>query len=246
MDPIPLTRKRPGQLTVSALRKESETGVMVDRQTNLDKYVIGAKRKKDYDEVVDQEGRTLLKLWPNFLSGAEADALLGALADTGGCTRSVIYGTPVPRREKFMGEPGLAYTYSGNRHTSAPFCEEILPLKGRIENFLGAAPFNAVFLNIYDSGSDSIGWHADDEPSLDSAQVIASVSLGHCRRVQVKRKGLKGRQPFLVNQDLPHGSLVVMEPRMQATCLHRVPKTKKPCTARINLTFRKIKSTTLP
>ncbi len=59
-------------------------------------------------------------------------------------------------------------------------------LKHHIEQLVGH-PFNSCLANLYENGSQAVGWHSDDEPSLRSPQqenvVIASLSFGATRQV---------------------------------------------------------------
>ncbi|WP_225912430.1 alpha-ketoglutarate-dependent dioxygenase AlkB family protein [Nostoc flagelliforme] len=93
--------------------------------------------------------------------------------------------------------------------------------------------FRIVIGNQYRSGIDSIGWHSDNEPSMGFNPAIASISLGSCRKFQIKPIGGRPTDFWL-----EHGSLLVMHPGCQSTHLHQVPKTNKVVSTRINLTFR--------
>jgi alkylated DNA repair dioxygenase AlkB len=95
-------------------------------------------------------------------------------------------------------------------------------------------------LNLYRSGQDSMGWHADNEPELGSAPVIASVSLGHARRFRLRPRDPQRTPHEPVSLDLPGGSLLVMRGPTQQHWLHAVPKTARSVGPRLNLTFRNI------
>ncbi|MHC0067959.1 alpha-ketoglutarate-dependent dioxygenase AlkB [Nostoc sp. UIC 10890] len=75
--------------------------------------------------------------------------------------------------------------------------------------------------------------HADNEASMGFNPAIASISLGSCRKFQIKPRNGKPTDFWL-----EHGSLLVMHPGCQSTHLHQVPKTNKVVGTRINLTFR--------
>jgi alkylated DNA repair dioxygenase AlkB len=94
--------------------------------------------------------------------------------------------------------------------------------------------FNAVLLNEYRDGNDSVGWHADDEPNIDTA-IIASISLGGKRlfKMRAKQDHTKSHQIMLDN-----GDLLVMY-QAQTCWEHCIPKTKSPVEPRLNLTFRR-------
>jgi alkylated DNA repair dioxygenase AlkB len=171
---------------------------------------------------------------PDFLEPETADqAFTTLLAEIPWERRTTeMYGknVPVPRMEVWVAD--YPYTYSQRTYQPTPWTPTLVKLKADIESATGTK-FNSVLLNRYESGSDSVGWHADDEPEMSGEHPIASLSLGAARSFQI-RKGDGPIQTF----ELGHGSLLVMHTRMQQKWKHRVPKTKKPCGTRINLTFR--------
>ena len=113
---------------------------------------------------------------------------------------------------------------------------ELLSLLERI-NSVCNHEFNCVLLNLYRDGSDSNGWHADNEKELGLHPQIASISLGSNRFFHFKHRRIKSENYKI---ELQHGSLLLMEGPMQEYWLHQIPKTKKPISPRINLKFRKI------
>ncbi|MCC5653197.1 alpha-ketoglutarate-dependent dioxygenase AlkB [Nostoc sp. XA013] len=140
---------------------------------------------------------------------------------------------PVPRLECIYGDGGCDYLYSNSVFLKPLWWTEALSsLRDRITALTGYK-FRIVIGNQYRSGQDSIGWHADNEPSMGSNPAIASVSLGSCRKFQIKPRDGKPTDFWL-----EHGSLLVMHPGCQSTHLHQVPKTNKVVSTRINLTFR--------
>ena len=89
-------------------------------------------------------------------------------------------------------------------------------------------------MNYYRDGNDSVDWHADDEASLGNEPVIASFSLGVERKFDL-RHNLTGQR---VSLNLPHGSLLLMGPGLQSFWKHRIPKSRNLSDARVNFTFR--------
>ena len=147
---------------------------------------------------------------------------------------------PVPRLECIYGDNGCNYLYS-NSVFLKPLCwtEALSSLRDRITALTGYK-FRIVIGNQYRTGTDSIGWHADNEPSMGfnpamptAGYAYASLSLGSCRKFQIKPRNGKPTDFWL-----EHGSLLVMHPGCQSTHLHQVPKTNKVVSTRINLTFR--------
>jgi alkylated DNA repair dioxygenase AlkB len=143
-----------------------------------------------------------------------------------------------PRLVSWHGDPHAYYTYSGRTFTPHPWTPDLLAIKHRVDQTVGAG-FNSVLVNYYRDGRDSMGEHADDEPELGPAPddvLIASVSLGARRRFL-----LRHRRTGVVHEfSLGHGNLLVMGGTTQRHWKHRVPRTTLPVGARMNLTFRVI------
>ena len=181
-----------------------------------------------------------LTLDPQFLAPAAADALLAALLAPGAVAWAQhhirLFGqlVPEPRRTAWVGEPGAAYAYSGVRREPAPWPAALIAVRAALETTTGAR-FNSALLNLYRDGRDSMGWHADDEPELGPAPVIASLSLGAERRFRLRRRADHTDARALL---LTPGSLLLMHGDLQTHWLHAIPKTARPVGARLNLTFR--------
>lgn len=180
---------------------------------------------------------------PQFLPLAEAARLQQELTETLQWRQEPIrlFGKEVlqPRLTAWYGDATAQYSYSGLMLTPQPWAPALLGLRTQVEQAAGTT-FNSVLLNLYRTGQDSMGWHADDEPELGPEPIIASVSLGATRRFR-----LRPRHPQELNHapfglDLPSGSLLVMRGTTQQHWLHAVPKTARPVRPRINLTFRTI------
>lgn len=179
--------------------------------------------------------------YPALFTAAESDALLSALTRTieWKQDRITLYGKEhdVPRLTAWYGDEGVRYGYSGLRMRAKAWTEELLAIKARIDVLAGVR-FNSVLLNLYRDGSDSMGWHADDEPELGENPVIASVSFGASRTFKLRHVVDK----TTCNVVLDHGSLLLMKGRTQHAWVHAVPKTKKVLQPRCNLTFRVVEA----
>jgi len=174
----------------------------------------------------------------HWLAPATADQWLsGLLADTP-WEQSVVHlhgrDYPVPRRVAWYGDARASYGYSGLQHQPLPWTPLLTSIRQQIETQV-AAPLNAVLLNLYRDGQDSMGWHSDDEAELGNNPLIASLSLGGVRRFDLRRKG-QGR--IAHSLELEHGSLLVMRGSTQHYWQHQVAKTRRHCEPRVNLTFR--------
>ena len=141
-----------------------------------------------------------------------------------------------PRLTSLHSKTMTTYKYAGLTLKPQPMTNELLSLLERVESICNHE-FNCVLLNLYRDGSDSNGWHADNEKELGIHPQIASISFGSNRFFHFKHRSIKSENYKI---ELHHGSLLLMEGPMQEYWLHQIPKTKKPLSPRINLTFRKI------
>ena len=140
---------------------------------------------------------------------------------------------PTPRLVAFFGTS--AYTYSGQTHDKAAIPGYLAGLNELIAGHCTTS-FNSILLNKYRNGRDGIGWHSDNEKSLGTNPVIASLSLGATRRFSLRHKQTGER----VDLALASGDLLVMNGSLQRQWQHSVPKTRRHCEARISLTFRRV------
>lgn len=143
-----------------------------------------------------------------------------------------------PRLSAFFGEKDLSYTYSGLQLQPEEYSPELLEIKNKVETF-SEEKFNSCLANLYRDGTDSMGWHSDDEKELGKNPVIASVSFGAKRIFHFRHKKDAGLTHKIL---LSHGSLLLMKGKTQHFWKHQLPKTKKPIGPRLNLTFRNIKA----
>jgi alkylated DNA repair dioxygenase AlkB len=138
-----------------------------------------------------------------------------------------------PRLSTWHADPGLNYTYSGLERIAQPWTTQLLHVRQLCE-IVTSHTFNGVLVNLYRNGSDHLGWHSDDEKVNGPEPIIASISLGAERRFDFRHRDTKE----VVSTKLPHGSLLVMSGLSQKCWVHRLPKTPRLETPRINLTFR--------
>ncbi|AMV32175.1 2OG-Fe(II) oxygenase superfamily protein [Pirellula sp. SH-Sr6A] len=168
-----------------------------------------------------------------FLDASEADRYFEILRDR--CQweqKPGVFGYMQPRLISSYGDSGLSYRYSGRDYAALPWFPELVELKQKVESVLGT--YNYCLLNRYRNGSDSMGWHADDEPEM--GNTIGSLSLGATRKFRIRHNQSRETRTFLVG----NGTLIIMTGSMQQYWQHEVPKTKQPVGERINLTFRQV------
>lgn len=146
-----------------------------------------------------------------------------------------------------------------------PYHPIILDIRKKIEDLI-SSKLEVCFLNLYLNQKDQLGWHADDSPEMDDNRPIAIVSFGVEREIWFRQylkticglcveevpnhktpdcRGpelLKNKQIKLYSPiekiKLGQGSLCIMNPGMQETWQHRIPKVSHKCGERISLTFR--------
>lgn len=177
----------------------------------------------------------------SFLTVSEAEALFASVRSIP-WTRGKFMGRVVPREEVWIGP--YAYKFSGRTLEPGAWTPEIAAIRDKIRAQYGG-DYNSVLLNRYANEQDSVSWHSDDEPEMDSKHPIASLSLGASRTFLVRPIGpitkqgaeRKGMQTYILSS----GSLLLMPPGFQQRYEHCVPKSKTPCGPRVNLTFRRMK-----
>ena len=147
---------------------------------------------------------------------------------------------PIPRLQAWYGDRGASYTFSSKQFQPTAWPDKLWRLKEKIEVETQHA-YNSVLANLYRDGEDSVSWHADDEPELGGAPVIASLSLGATRGFLLKPKN-HAFQHKTLRLDLAAGDLLLMHDTVQQFWQHAIPKTKRCSEPRINLTFREIHS----
>jgi alkylated DNA repair dioxygenase AlkB len=183
-----------------------------------------------------------LRYAPDWLDRDEADLLFrelrsGSVPWTQGTIALFGRERREPRLTAWFGDAD--YTYSGRTMRAAPWLAGLTSLRARVEREADA-PFNAVLLNLYRDGRDSMGMHSDDEPELGRDPIVASVSLGQARTFVLQPKKRTAREGCSYEIDLGHGSLVLMLGSCQHHYRHGVPQQPARSGERINLTFRRV------
>lgn len=187
--------------------------------------------------LVNRDGEALL--FEHFIVGEEATALAEQLRqDVNWQTETIVlYGREitVPRQVCWVGDAGIRYTYSGVVHDPLPWPPVLAALRTRVQAFTGH-DFNSVLANRYRDGTDSMGWHADNERELGRNPVIASLSFGADRVFKLRHN----KNSETVEVRLGNGSLLLMCGSLQHHWRHCLPKMRGITEARVNLTFRYI------
>lgn len=183
------------------------------------------------------ERQSSITFWPNWLPLNSADTLLIKAIKSIDWRADIIRiagkEIPLPRLQQWFGDPNTTYTYSNIPLQAVDFPPWIDDLRQAVEQQTGHA-FNRALVNYYRDGSDSVDWHADDEPELGQEPLIGSLSLGVERVFQLRHRVTQQR----ISIPLPHGSLLVMGAGIQSYWQHRIAKVKALEEPRVNFTFR--------
>ena len=186
---------------------------------------------KHYYDLPDMQ----LMQYDGFVPKAEADNYYEAL----------LHNTPwreyqMPMYDKIVTAPRMIAWYGEAEEAgegSLPWTPELLTLREKVERETGLS-FNAVLLNLYRNGSDSVAWHSDKEHKIGKNPSIASVTFGQTRPFRFRHKNNKDVGPLEI--PLHHGTLLLMSGTTNTYWEHHIPKSVKQMLPRINLTFRQV------
>lgn len=150
----------------------------------------------------------------------------------------ILFGKKIITKRKvaWYGSKEFEYNYSNSSKKAILWTENLIHLKNKIEEFSNEK-FNSCLLNFYHSGEEGMGWHSDDEESIEKNSCIASISFGAERKFKFSHKSLPKKISIL----LENGSLLLMKGEIQTNWKHSIPIQKKVKFPRINLTFRKMR-----
>lgn len=143
------------------------------------------------------------------------------------------------RAEHYSSYLNIPYTYGKGPGARTYYPKPYHPLVHKaivdLENLTGQV-FDVCFLNLYQDGSNHLGWHADDSPTMDPKRPIVTISLGAERDIWFRSQKDRTKQAHI---RLASGSCFIMTPGLQQTHYHRIPKTAFVCNEpRISLTIR--------
>lgn len=196
-----------------------------------DLFSIGSDIRKTFD--LPDLG---LMLYEGFIPKAEADRYY----------KQLLEATPwreyqMPMYDKVVTAPRMIAWYGTADEageSALPWTPELLELRRRVERETGLE-FNAVLLNLYRNGNDSVAWHSDREHIIGQNPNIASVTFGQTRPFRLRHKVDKSLQQLEI--PLHHGTLLLMHGTTNTFWEHHIPKSAKQMLPRINLTFRHVK-----
>lgn len=123
--------------------------------------------------------------------------------------------------------------------SAAVWPHDLQAIREKVQQQVGEN-FNAVLLNLYRDGQDSVAWHTDKEDTTGANPTIASVTFGETRLFRLRHKFRKDLP--IIEIPLHHGSFLLMSGPTNSYWQHQVPKTTRKVLPRINLTFRQVKT----
>lgn len=187
------------------------------------------------DIVLNKSG--FVEYHPTFLSSKQSTEFLHSLKHDIDWQHDEIklFGKSITTKRKvaWYADHPFEYIYSNSSKIAHPWTSTLQTIKAYLEEFTGEK-FNSCLLNYYHNGSEAMGWHSDNEPSMKKNAPIASISLG-AERDFIFRHNLTKDQCTI---RLENGSLLMMKDETQAFWKHQLPARKRILAPRINLTFR--------
>lgn len=157
-------------------------------------------------------------------------------------------GLPIPRKTAWMISQNCTcrYRYGGLEVDPEMFPPWMVQLMQSVMPACGLKTWeampNSCNLNLYEDGTNSVGWHADDEQLFQGRFQdcrIISLSLGARRRFELRLNWPERGEDGLVHMLLGDGDLCTMEGMTQKHFQHRVAReTHAVSGPRINLTWR--------
>ena len=141
-----------------------------------------------------------------------------------------------PRDVGFFSNEVPGYMYSKRVMARKPLTGNLAEVLGIVNDTFGEE-FNAVLVNRYVDGKDSVGEHSESKEFLDERASIVTLSKGAARtlRVRPNEKRLEYLD-FLAKEGY---AVQMWGPDFQSGFKHEIPKQQKVKEERVSLTFRK-------
>lgn len=160
-----------------------------------------------------------------------ANALPDADAALSFMTREVHWlETMRARKTASFGRP---YNYSGQTYSACEMPAAIAAIAARASSF-AAHPFTNCLCNLYETGHNTMGFHADSYEGLVPRSWIAIASLGATRTLV-----FRSEDQTRIEVPLEHGSILLMNEPTQRVWQHAVRR-EPAAGLRVSLTFRQI------
>ena len=199
---------------------------------DTDMFTVGAEGKKTFD-LPDLQ----LMQYDGFIQKEDADRYYNTLLHT-----TPWHEYQMPMYDKVVTAPRMIAWYGEQEEAGESallWTPELLVLRDKVQKETGLQ-FNAVLLNLYRNGNDSVAWHSDKEHKIGKNPSIASVTFGQTRPFRFRHKTDKSLSQLEI--PLLHGTLLLMSGTTNTFWEHHIPKSAKEMLPRINLTFRQVKN----
>ncbi|WOT05966.1 alpha-ketoglutarate-dependent dioxygenase AlkB family protein [Shewanella youngdeokensis] len=141
----------------------------------------------------------------------------------------------IPRSQAWFADKDCDYLYSGLLIKALPWPQYAAKLRQKLQRDFSFVS-NGVLVNLYQDGTESMGWHSDDEKEIAAGSDIASLTLGASRDFFIRHKVTKEKVVLTLNS----GDLLIMHWPMQSNFEHSVPKRLRVKQPRLNYTFRQL------
>jgi len=172
-----------------------------------------------------EDGQGGARYWPGFVDPATAQRWFDALV-----SRADWQHARRPMYDRIVDVPRLLAGYATDAlPADLPLADMLARVRARVP-----APFNAIGMNFYRDGRDSVAMHGDKLHSLREGHPIALVSLGAPRRMLIRSAADHADRIAI---DLAPGSLLCMSHAMQTSHEHGIPKARH-AAPRISVVFR--------
>jgi len=179
-----------------------------------------------------------------FLTWAEELALareMESLRSSGLVPSMKHKGKDTGRLGTSFGDEGVQYRFAGQTYEAKGWTPMILKIRNSVQKF-SEKRINYCLLTIYPKGRVGLGWHKDDEREIIPRSVIASVSIGQGRMMEIKEDATEEvHQIFLEPR-----SLVLMGADTQKLTRHSIKTDPSQAHLRCSLTFRCIENPSGP
>lgn len=180
----------------------------------------------DAPQILVEDAEGGIRYWPGVVDAERAQAWFETLRDS-----AAWQAQRRPMYDRIVDVPRLLASYRIEEWPSKLPLQEMLA----IVQARAPAPYNAVGLNLYRDGRDSVAMHNDKLHTILPGFPISLISLGNARRMNIRAKNGGGRA---IGIDLEPGSLLVMSHASQLTHEHGIPKTAKAVEPRMSAVFR--------
>jgi alkylated DNA repair dioxygenase AlkB len=161
-----------------------------------------------------------------------ARAVPTADADVAYLTSEVAWRTDLRARQ--TASFGAPYNYSGQRYPETAMPPVLAAIATRAGELAGH-PFNNCLCNRYETGENTMGFHADSYGELVAGSRIAIASFGAARTLVFRSVDRQHRHEVV----LEHGSILVMTEETQRAWTHAILRAPG-AGLRISATFRKM------